>query len=229
MPRQPFAQLRNKYPNGNINIGTQAIGERPELEAIVGKCLMAWPIAESELGLTLGQLLGIGSEAALAVFSTLRRSTAQREAVFAAAGVALNETDLKLLTAMLDVYKSVEAERNALSHGHFGTYDKLPDAVLWMTSVDYVQLKAKLHLANMVFTDEMKFDLFSRIWVYRNDDLTKIYEDILYCAAMWPEAINWLRSRPPQRDGLYRQLSDQTRIAQALTKPRRENPREAPP
>jgi hypothetical protein len=218
MPRQPFAILRQKYPGGNISIGTTVLGNRPELEAIVGKCLMAWPIAESELGLALGQLLGIGNEAALAVFSTLRRSTAQREAVSAAAEVALEDGDLKLLTAMLDVHKSIEAERTALSHGHFGTYDKLSDAILWMTSADYVQLKAKLHLANMVFTDEMKFDLFSRIYVYRKDDLTKIYDDILYCTAMWPEAINWLRSHSQQRHVLHRQLCDQIRIAQALAR-----------
>jgi hypothetical protein len=231
MARQPFSYLRAKYPGGDIAIGTFALGERPKLESIIAKCLMAWPVAESELALTLGQLLGIGSEPALAVFSTLRRSTAQRDAVAAAAEVALKDSpdDLKLLTAMLDVHKSTEAERTALSHGHFGIYDKLPDAILWMTTADYVQLKAKRHLALHAFTEEMKTDLFSRIFVYREDDLAKIYDDIACCAAMWPHAINWLHSHSRQREVLYRQLCEQTRIAQALTKPRRKNTHEVPP
>ena len=230
MPRQPFTPLRKKHPGGNITIGISASGERAELEAIIAKCLMAWPIAESELGLTLGQLLGIGSEAALAVFSTLRRSTAQREAVSAAAEVTLRQDpdDLTLLTAMLDVHKSVEAERSALAHGHFGTFDKVPEVILWTTTAAYVQLKAKLHLASMIFTDEIRDDLFLRIYYYRKEDLQKIYEDILYCAAMWPDAINWLRSRPPQRETLYRQLCSQSRIAQALLKPPHQNARQTP-
>jgi hypothetical protein len=130
---------------------------------------------------------------------------------------------------MLDVHKSIEAERSALAHGHFGTYDRAPEVILWMTAADYVQLKAKLHLANMVFTEKIRDDLVSRISFYRKDDLTKIYDEILYCAAMWPEAINWLRSRDPLRDQLYRQLCDQPRISQALAKPRRGNTPEALP
>jgi hypothetical protein len=214
MPRQPFAPLWKKHPGGNFSIGISPIGERPELETIIGKCLMAWPIAESELGLTLGQLLGIGNEAALAVFSTLRRSTAQREAISAAAEVTLVEQpkDLKLLTAMLDVHKSTEAERSALAHGHFGTFDLVPDIILWTTAADYVQLKAKLHLANMVDSEKVRDDLISRIFFYRKADLTKIYEDILFCAHMWPDAINWLRSRSPLREELYLRLCGQIRL-----------------
>lgn len=229
MPRQPFAPIRKRNPGGHITIGTPAIGERPELERIIGNCLMVWPLAESEMALTLGQLLGIGNEAALAVFQTLRRSTAQREAIEAAAEIVLKEPDdLKLMTALLDAHKSVEAERSALAHGHFGTFDKVPEILLWTTTSTYVQLKAKLHLNGYIVTTELLDDFASRISFYTKDDLTKIYENILYCAAMWPDTINWLRSRAPQRAQLYRQLCSQPRVARELAKPHRGKIPEAP-
>jgi hypothetical protein len=230
MPRQLFAPIRKKHPGGNITIGTPVIGERPELETVIGNCLLAWPIAESEMGLTLGQLLGIGNEAALAVYSILRRATAQQEAIYAAARIALNnDAELELVSALIAVHKSIEAERTALAHGHFGTYDKLPDAILWMTTTDYVQLKAKLHLANMVMTDKMRDNLYSSIFVYKKPDLKKIYEDILYCAAMWPEVTTWLKANGRQREAGYRQLCSQSRIAQALVTLRQKNKTSAPP
>lgn len=229
MPRRPYTPYRIRHRGGNITFGTTVIGERPELEKLISHCLIAWPIAESELGLTLGQLLGIGSEAALAVFTILRRSMTQRDAIFAAAETVLNEQDLELMSALLDVHKSIEAERTSLAHGHFGVADVLPDGILWTTANDYVQLKAKIHLANMVLTDDMMDDLVRRVFYYKKDDLVAIYNDIEYCTSMWPEAINWLRARQPLRDQLYRQLCDQPRIARALATLRQKNNRKAQP
>jgi hypothetical protein len=195
---------------------------------------MSWPVVESEMALLLGQLLGINSEAALAVFETLRRSTAQRDAISAAAVIVLDSKDLELLTAMLDVHKSIEAERNSLAHGHFGIFDKKPDILLWITARDYILLKAKLHLAHVVATTALMDDFASRLSFFRLDDLRKIFESIEYCGHMWPQAINWLQSRMPLRAELYRQLCDQPRIAQALVTLRQKNspstqPRSPPP
>src|SRR6202035_1763815 len=106
MPRQPFAALRQKHPGGNIEIGTNIIGERPELESLVGNCLMVWPAVEAEMALLLGHLLGASNPAALAVFQSLRRSSAQRDTIAEAARVTLNDTDQELLSAALNVHKS---------------------------------------------------------------------------------------------------------------------------
>jgi hypothetical protein len=229
MPRQPFAPIRRKYPGGNIQIGASAIGQLPEFETVIAQCLMSWPVVESEMALLLGQLLGINSEAALAVFETLRRSTAQRDAISAAAAIVLDSQDLELLTAMLDVHKSIEAERNSLAHGHFGIFDKKPDILLWITARDYILLKAKLHLAHVVATTALMDDFASRLSFFRLDDLRKIFESIDYCGHMWPMGVNWLRTRQPQRDQLFRQLCDQPRIAQALATLRQKNSPATPP
>jgi uncharacterized membrane protein len=118
MPRQPFKPFADQNRGGMIDIGTRATEKRPELFALVGKCLTSWPHIEGEMALVLGQLLGANNAAALAVFQTLRRSSAQRDAISEAAKATLSETDQELLTAILNVHKSVETERNALAHGH---------------------------------------------------------------------------------------------------------------
>ena len=155
--------------------------------------------------------------------------TNQREAIFAAAETVLDDVDRELLSAILDVHRSIETERTALAHGHFGTFDKVSDIILWMKSTTYVELKAKLNLANVVFTEEMKDKLFRNISYYNNDDLEKIQNDIEYCANLWVETINWARSYGEQRGRLYRQLCDQPRIAQALAILRQKNIPPTPP
>src|SRR5271169_4774097 len=64
LPRQPFATLRQKFPVGQVQIGSSVAGTRPELEATICKCLMESPNAEAEMGLLLGQILGIPNTAA---------------------------------------------------------------------------------------------------------------------------------------------------------------------
>jgi hypothetical protein len=230
MARQPFFPVFARNKGGTIELGIQVLGKLPEFETIIGRCLMAWPVVQAELALCLGQLLGIVSEATLAVFQTLRRSTAQRSAVWAAASHGgLDKQGQELVAAMLDVHRSIEKERVALAHGHFGFYEKTPDIILWTTTINYVQLKAKVHLANVVQTPEMKAELIKQIQFYRKEDLEEVHQSIVYCGQMWVDAINWLRSYPPRRDELYRQLCDQPRIRQALENIRRKNNPSAQP
>jgi hypothetical protein len=228
MPRQPFAPFYIPNPLGSIAVGTTVLGTRPKLETIVAKCLMAWPIAESEMALFLGQLLGIGNEPAVAVFQTLRRATAQRDAIEAAAKVALNTVDFELVTAMLNVHKSAEAERTALSHGHFGTSDMLPDGLLWMTTRDYVEIKVKM-AGDVVLHAALRQELISRMFVYKENDLQLIYGEIADCANMWSQGVNYLRSRAPRRAELYHRLSNQLRIAPVLARIRQKNTPSAQP
>jgi hypothetical protein len=229
MPRQPFAPLRHKYPGGHIEIGTFVIGARPELESLVGNCLMIWPAVEAEMALLLGHLLGANNLATLAVFQSLRRSSAQRDAIAEAARVSLNETDQELLSAALNVHKSIEADRNALCHGHFGTYSNLPECLLWMTTNDYVELRSKLHLSNERFGEDLQRKLYANMRVYRKDDLQTIYNDLTYCGPMWTEMRHYLRSDGRSRQRLYDQLCNQSRIAQALVILRQKNNPSAPP
>jgi hypothetical protein len=226
MPRQPFAPLlkRTRRSGGRIEVGN--LGQRPELEALVANCVMAWPPTEAEMALLLGYLLGAHeNDAMLAVFQSLRRSAAQRDAISEAARVRLDSTDRELLNSILKVHKAVEAERNALTHGHFGTYTELPDILLWMETKYYVELKAKMQLRNAAFNPEIQTSLYENISFYKKSDLEKIFADIKEMNDIWSAFIQYLRSSPPKRAELYRQLCDRPRIHQELVLLRRERTR----
>jgi hypothetical protein len=224
MPRQPFKLFAAGNPNGLIDIGTHAIPMRPEHFAIVGKCLAAWPHIEAEMALMLGQLLGANNAATLAVFQMLRRSSMQRDAMLEAARVVLSETDKELITAILDVHKSIEKERNALAHGHLGVYSELGDGILWLSAANYVSFKAEHVLKGDRTHDRAKSDkLNSALSYYTKADLERILADIDKLGWIWSDAIRYLQEKAPAtRAAIYRELcGGQPRITQELEKLRK--------
>jgi hypothetical protein len=230
MGRQPFAPFRKRNPGGSLDVGTHALRQRPELESIIANCLMAWPPAEAEMALILAHLLGAGeSEAALAVFHSLRRSSAQRDAISEAARFTLDDRSRELLNAILAIHKSIEDDRNDLTHGNFGTYSKLPDGILWMGTKAYVDLKTRLELANQVFTDELREETYERMFFYIKDDLERIFANIKEIAAIWNDFQKYLRSQPPLRDAIYGLLCAKPRILQELENQRRKKMPPIPP
>src|ERR1700724_1302569 len=223
MGRQPLSPFVARHPGGRYEVGTHTLGLRPDLEAVIAKCLMAWPPAEAEMALVLAQLLGASqSEAALAVFQSLRRSSAQREAISEAARVTLSEEDRKLLAAILAVHKASEEDRNDLTHGHFGIYTELTDGIIWMNTKAYVDFKARMELARQVFTTEVAADLRSKLSFYKKPDLDRILVNIKDIADTWHAFVTFLRSHAPLRAELFRQLSDRPRIRQELDRRTRE-------
>lgn len=232
MPRQPLAPFVERHPGGTYSVGTTVLGTRPELESIIGECLMAWPPAEAEMALVLAQLLGASeSEAALAVFHSLRRSSAQREAISEAARITLAHDDngRSLLAAILAVHKSIEDDRNDLTHGHFGTYTELADGIIWMNTKSYVDFKTRMELAHQILTPELNRGLRSNLFFYRKADLERILVSIKEIADIWHTFTLYLRSRNPRRAELYSLLCDRSRIRQELDRRNRETTPPAPP
>ena len=91
MGRNPFWPILERTPEPNLRFGQLEFrGKRPELEALVGECLMAWPQVDAELGLFFGQL-AMPSAPMIAVFQALRRSSNQREAIATAADITLKD------------------------------------------------------------------------------------------------------------------------------------------
>jgi hypothetical protein len=226
MSRQPYLKVVPQPKGAEIDVGTRSIGKRPELEALVGNCLMAWPHVEAEMALLLGQLLGAENVAALAVFQALRQSRTQRDLILEAAKVVLNETDQELLSATLSAHKGIEAERNALTHGHFGTSSKVVDGLLWMNTSDYVAIRSSMVLVPIpTWDDEKHLKLLSTISVYKADDLKTIFADMKEIANIWNNLVAYLR--PPFdsriRADRYRELCDRPHIARELDKLRQKN------
>jgi hypothetical protein len=226
MPRQPFKNFGDRVRGGRVEIGTRALDQRPELFALVGRCLIAWPHIEAEMALLLGQLLGASNTAAMAVFQALRRSSAQRDAISEAGKASLDRRDQELLTAVLAVHKTIEAERNALAHGHLGIYTLMPDGILWMSTSDYISFKSLFVLIGDRTYDEAKrTQLNSCLYYYKEPDLTAILDEIDALGWIWSEMIIMLQQiNPHKRAELYNQLSDRPRIAAELARLRKAPP-----
>lgn len=214
MPRQPFP----KGTPGWTFMGREGMWEqRPKLFSLVGECLIAWPAVEAEMALVLGHLLGANHPLTLAIFQILRRSSSQRDALEEAAK-NLPEKDRELLSAILNVHKSIEAERNALTHGHLGIHSESLDVILWMNTADYISFKSHLVLVPEGIREPSKYAF--ELSYYREPDLRTILTEIRSMGATWAKFIQYLQSKDAE---LYSQLCDQSRIAQELEKLRQKN------
>jgi hypothetical protein len=225
MPRQPFLPFILENRGGKLDVGTHAMQQRPDIELLIANCLMAWPHAEAQMAILLAYLLGAQqSEAVLAVFHSLRRSSAQRDAISEAARFTISETDQELLSAILSAHKRIESERNALAHGHFGTYSLLPDGIVWMDTKTFVDVKARIDLGHQIPSQHFLEQLYDRTYIYKANDISRTFDDIKDIADIWDKFIQYLRvgQTLPLSSGLYRQLCDRPRIAQELALLRRE-------
>lgn len=226
MPRQPFLPFLLNNRDGQFNVGPQALQQRPEIELLIANCMMAWPPTEAEMAMLLAHLLGAEqSEAALAVFQSLRRSSAQKEAIREAAAVTLSDADQELLNAIIAAHSAIEKQRNALAHGHFGTYSLLTDGVVWMETKSFLDTKIKGELGHQTMTAEFLTEMYSNVSIYKAPDVAAIFEDIKDIADIWNKFIHYLRVHQslPLSTGLYRQLCERPRIALELAKHRRGN------
>jgi hypothetical protein len=229
MPRKLYRSLvgrRRSSGDERIEIGVVAQGNRPELRAIIGACLMGWPFVEMELALILGQLLGSPNEAAIAVFTSVRRSTTQRDMIYEAGMHTLDQDDKDLLKAILAVERATELERNALAHGHFGVSSLLPDDFVWQETKDYMAHRTDVTLRAQKGWDEEKHErLIGTLFVYTKSDLELIHKDIFELGNTLRLFLRYLQDSK-RKNGTpalrRRQLCDQPNIARELDRARRE-------
>jgi|HubBroStandDraft_1064217.scaffolds.fasta_scaffold37644_3 hypothetical protein len=229
MPRKPYLSLvgrKRQSGDESIEVGTQAIDQHPELRSLVGACLMAWPFVEMELALILGQLLGSTTDAAMAVFQTIRRSAPQRDAISEAGRHALSEADQELLSAVLSVQKSIEADRNALAHGFFGHSSLLPKDYIWQETTDYLKHRSETILKNDTQWNRLKHEeIVKTFFVYTKDDLEQIRSDIIELGEILHAFLRYLKHLHlggPLLSQLRRQLCERPHMARELVRLHRE-------
>jgi len=129
LPRRPFLstpEIRRYIAGKNIRSAPVAIGrafhkDRPDHAAQIGACLIAWPEVEMQMAALLAVLMKADTDAAMAVFLSLRRATARYDAISEAAKATLDAQGVEYVTAAMKVVQSVESERNALAHAQWGS------------------------------------------------------------------------------------------------------------
>ena len=152
MPRSPLmktpevrAMLR-EHPDNRpaISFGKLWIKSKPEHCRVIGECLMAWTEIDMYLGVLLAVIMQANTDTTIAVFSTIRRSSARNEAIEKAASHALHYTDYQLVKALLMYVSTVEKARNDLAHGFWGISHEIEDGLAWI-SQEYMTLAHVQH------------------------------------------------------------------------------------
>jgi hypothetical protein len=185
MPRQPLP-TRLLHNNTKTISGPDALADRPAHAALIGQSLAAWSYIEAEKAVLLGVLLEAKSNAAVAVYRTLRRASGRAEAIDAAAQIVLTAREKEIVDAIMLILQSAEAERNALAHGCFISFNALPDAIVWVdgSKVSQFSLNFHLHPSQAVIfgvfraLDELSRNMLDNAYYYTIEDLKEVFSQI---------------------------------------------------
>jgi hypothetical protein len=177
MPRQPYLPV---YADRPYVVGAFVLKSRDDLAARIGKIMSLWSQVDNEMGSLFSLLLGTQSEAALAVFLTLRRASNQLEALAEAAKYKLEDEELRTFEALSKVYGSLEKQRNALAHGCFGICETDPDLLFCIDLKDHVHfiVETLSSEARGTISRDRHARLKENMYVYRKEDLDNLYQDM---------------------------------------------------
>jgi hypothetical protein len=81
---------------------------------------MAWSYVDWQMAMLLAALMKANSEAAVAIFLTLKNARAQREVLVAAADMTLTGSNREVFDAIMLLYGSLQSQRTDVAHGIFG-------------------------------------------------------------------------------------------------------------
>jgi hypothetical protein len=162
--------------------------------------------------------------ATIAVFSAIRTGRTQRDALNAAASLALPADKLNLMRAVLSVVDSVGSERVDIAHGIWGIFDEYQDRVLWIESKHHSPWNTLVITKEMkgeyVGHDELKKNLF----VVRLKDIDDVYDRMDECWKITFDLFGLLRNSDAtgiygfKGDQLFSHLCQLPPIAKALAR-----------
>lgn len=229
MSGQPLSTL---HTNGNYLFGTSVLGGIQEQVALAARVIAGWSIVEMELGHAFAGLIGAKTPAAMEMYAEFESFAVQKRMLLSAAEHTLANRYSRLTRVTLSVIDRYASERHRFAHWVLGASadPKFSRELLlaadpkhfWRTTVarfKYWKRKRteRNHLPAVLM--QPKIDL-ENIVAYRNADLLRICAHI-ETTYFYAVTLRHLFEKPSQRQSLYRLLTDQPDIAQALEKDRR--------
>ena len=187
----------------------------------VGRIAINWSGVELQLALALGSMLGVESDAAVAVFLSLRNHRAQRDALKAAGRKALSEDDWSVFEALLDVHSELDKQRNDVVHGVWGRSEKTPDGIIWSSLQDHANMliNAYHREADRPSYEEVTTHITSDYFVVRYLDLEELNTAIRALARAVGNFHGYLRYRDqPAGQSAYRSVIDEQLVRDAKAK-----------
>ncbi|MBV9404561.1 MAG: hypothetical protein JO211_04405 [Acidobacteriaceae bacterium] len=166
------------------------------------------------------------SDAAVAVYLSIRAGRPRRNALDAAAETSLSKQDYELFGAIMSVFATVEDQRNTLTHGNWGVCNELEDGVLWLHSTHYSNWLLSQIRKEPAPDANAHAELAKRIFVYKEADLLEIRDNIAALRTIVADFIWYLRRDLMHggipSDVIYLQLCSEPHIAEALYRLRTE-------
>jgi hypothetical protein len=188
MAPQPLSRVK---PDGPFVFGSsEALTADPKLGAAFAAAIGAWSYAESYYGFILASLLGAQAAPALAMMQVLTSTSAQDQALEAAAKTVLSVDDMPLFSAVMAVTRRHRNRRHCLAHGVIGHSSDIPRALLVADLRAFQLLTSNVFVARPLlvgpvdskeFIREATREFSKSVFVYREDDLverTKEFEKV---------------------------------------------------
>jgi len=200
-------------------MGVGLIEDRPKAAAIVGRIITAWADIEVQCARLLAKVMGTNIPAAAAVFSSLRSSRAQADALEAAAKAVLDKRDRRLFSAHMARKAALEKERNDLAHGCYGVDVSMPNAVIWVSQADFITFTT----THETGTDPDTLEAYrKKMFVYELGTLERIAQEIAEFYEQLGSFTGYLGAASAEwRNQRYAQLCDQPHIREEMKKPAR--------
>jgi hypothetical protein len=221
-------KLRNRYADAKATFGPNAIEQRPECAVIFSRCIATWSYIEEETALLLAVILKINTEPALAMFIAMQNTRTQIDVLSAAAKAVLNERDIELFQAIINIRKSFERDRNCLVHGLIGGSDLVVNGILWSDQKDQARHTATVWGTNF---EQMETPYLDEIFVYEAGDLETIAQNMEWLHQFMGFFRGYVGStNDAWRSERYLQLCAEPRVRAELDRMRlaRKNTPEAP-
>jgi hypothetical protein len=125
MPPQP---LLSKCRDAKVSVDPLVLRQHPTLAASIADITATWAHIECNLGVILARMLGAAARTSMAMYAALKSTTAQMDALQAAAAATLTPERLELFGVMIAVVKRAALKRNRVVHWLWGESPQVPNA-----------------------------------------------------------------------------------------------------
>jgi hypothetical protein len=197
-------RLNDVCPSARILWQANAMKKRPQLGVLIAYAIASWAYVEASLANFLTLLLGSNAAPTIAVFMNSKMASQQIIDVRAAAKAVLSDSDFSLANAVFNLASQSAEQRNALAHSLWGYSDDVPDGIIAVSPIHYLNENLKNAVGDQVV---QRFDKPHKreIWVYKEEDLLEIIEQI---ESLW-SYIPMLVSLNTHDDDVRRQVWEQ--------------------
>ncbi len=224
---QPIGNFRLAEPAVRVD-PKELVADYPHLMAQIAQITVIWSTVECDEGLVFVNLIGGGSDTAVAIYRALSSNAQKDKAMNAVAQNKLSQNDYVLYLATRRCLRRVAKSRNNIVHGLVGCCDDISNALVILHQNDYFDhmndLVRRQHLSSdktsVLETAKQRF--LRKSFVYEERDFKKVIERCGWAQDMALELAVLCSEAHPDKNGARLTLSNDMLIRRSIRRVRRE-------